>query len=267
MKQWLPVILLVSFVACKSSNDKPAAELTRDEMPAAVRELYKASAMYPDSAGLRMQLVDALDSLGAVPQALAEMDSLIHTDSLNYGFWYRKSMLQQNSRDTAGALRSLRNAIRIYPAPDAMLAAANLFAEKKDTTALYITRQIDRMRLGREFEAHTAFIEGVYYARKGDKTKALNRFDACIRADFNYMEAYMEKGFIFYDSRQFAEAETVFATTIRIRNNYADGFYWLAKCQETRQDKTDAIENYRHALQLDPGISEAREALKRLGAA
>jgi hypothetical protein len=39
--------------------------LKKDEMPAAVQELFSQLDRNPDSMGLRLRLIDALDSLGA----------------------------------------------------------------------------------------------------------------------------------------------------------------------------------------------------------
>ncbi|MCW3087830.1 MAG: tetratricopeptide repeat protein, partial [Sediminibacterium sp.] len=208
---------------------------------------------------------DALDSLGAPKQALGQMDSLLVRDSLNYGLWYRKALLQEHAADTAGALKSYQYAIRVYPAPDALLGAANLLAEQKDSRSLLLCRQVEQLRLGREYTAHCSFISGVYYARTGDRTKAIESFNTCINNDMNYTEAYMEKGFLFYENKQFKEATQVFLTLTRVRNTYADGYYWLAKCYEAQANSTDAIANYRTALTLDPKLLEASAALQRLG--
>lgn len=235
-------------------------------MPAVVQQLYKNLGQHPDSAGLRLKLVDALDSLGAYKQAMGQMDSLIRKDSLNYGFWYRKALLQETAHDTPGALRSYRYAIRIYPSPDAMLAAANLLAEKKDSTALQICKQVNDLRMGREYTAHCSFITGVYYARRGDKTRALQSFDNCISHDYTYAVAYMEKGFLLYDAKKIKEALAVFETLARVKLTYADAYYWIAKCREALQQPQEAIGNYRKALQLDPSLKEAANALQRLGA-
>jgi tetratricopeptide (TPR) repeat protein len=266
MNKWNCLILLLLVTAC-SSPEKPKTpdQLQPAEMPASVRDLYEQAAQKPDSVGLRLHLVDALDSLGAFKLALAQIDSLIGKDSLNYGFWYRKALLQQDSQDTTGALHSFRYAIRIYPSPDAVLAAANLLAERKDSTALMLTRQIRAQRLGNEYDAHCYFISGVYYARVGNTKKALESFDACIYADFRYMEAYMEKGFLFYEARKLVDAEQVFSAAVRIRSTYADAYYWLAKTQEALNQPAAAVNNYQQALKLDPGIAEAAAALKRLG--
>jgi tetratricopeptide (TPR) repeat protein len=257
---------IVALAACNSSSREKVATKAgiQSELPDNIREQYRLATAYPDSVALRLQLVDALDSIGASKPALAQMDSLISRDSLNYGFWYRKALLQQNDKDTAGALRSFRYAIRIYPSPDALLSAANLLAEKQDSTALLLAKQVLQQNLGREYNAHGYFISGVYYARTGQQKKALDAFNACLYNDLTYMEAYMEKGFIYYDSGAFKEAEKVFKTAVQVKNTYADGFYWLAKTQEALHDKAGAVMNYQRAQSLDPSIKEAAAAIQRL---
>lgn len=267
MKKWLTVPFVLLLAACgNDSSPKSPGSLTKDQMPARIRQLYSSIDQKPDSVGLRLKLVDALDSLGAYQQALSQMDSLISKDSLNFGLWYRKAALQQNTADTSGALQSYRYAIRIYPSPDAMLAAANLLAEKKDSTALLICETIEKQRMGREYTAHCNFISGVYYARTGNQQQAMTFFNNCIMNDLNYLEAYMEKGFILFDQKKFNDALTVFEMVVQLKNTYADGYYWTAKTEEALNNKAEAIVNYNKSLELDPTISEATAALKRLGA-
>lgn len=234
-------------------------------MPEAIRQLSERVRLNSDSAGLRLKLVDALDSFGAYAPAMAQMDSLIRKDSLNYGFWYRKALLQEKIKDTTGALRSYRYAVRIYPAPDAILAEANLLAERRDIASLQLCQQVLALRMGREYTAHCQFISGVYYARTGDPVKAIHAFNQCISNDFNYTEAYMEKGFVYYEHKQTAQAFQVFQTLVTIKNTYADGYYWRAKCFEAMGNNPAAIADYREALTLDPKLNEARDAMKRLG--
>lgn len=262
--KWSSIIVLCLLAACQQQEKKAA---TKDiEIPAQARNLYKAVDQYPDSISLRVQLVNALDSAGALPLALAQMDSLIKRDSANFGIWYHKAQLSEKAMDTAMALHSYQVAARIYPAPDALLGMANLLAEKKNVQALQICDKVESLRLGREYLAHTSFIKGVYFARTGDIVKAMASFDRCIGNDYQYMEAYMEKGFLFYDTKQPDKAISIFEKALEIRPTYADASYWLAKCLETKGEKEKAILQYQKTLVLDPSIQEAKEALKRLGA-
>ena len=81
------------------------------------------------------------------------------------------------------------------------------------------------------------------------------------------MEAYMEIGFIYYDRKQYAEALKIFHTTISVRNNYPDGYYWLAKTYDANKNSTAALENYEKAFSLDPKLIEAEHAITRLKSA
>lgn len=267
MKKWSTVLLGFILLGCHNEmGDKSGPTLVKEEMPVYVKDLLARTKQNPDSALLRLQLVDAFDSLGTYREAMAQMDTLLQKDSLNYGLWYRKALLQENTKDTAGALRSYRYAIRVYPAPDALLAAANLLAEKKDANALLLCKQVNALHLGREYTAHSYFISGVYYARTHDNQKAIESFNNCLYHNLNYMEAYMEKGFLYYEDKKINEALKVFQSVVTLKNTYPDGYYWLAKCQEVIHNTSEAIANYQKALTLDPKLKEASEALKRLAA-
>ncbi len=267
MKYLGACLSILLFVGCKNEPETVhSVKPSPHEMPVAVRDLFQRVSRNPDSVGLRFQLVNALDSLGDYGQALAQVNLLIRKDSLNYGLWYRKALVEENNKDTAAALRAYQYAIRVYPSPDAMLGAANLLAERRNDTAMLLTKQVASLRLGREYTAHCNFINGVYYARTGDQKKAMDAFNTCIINDLNYMEAYMEKGFLYFDAKKTTQAMQVFQTVITLKNTYPDGYYWLAKCDEVLNNRTEAIGNYQKALTLDPKLTEAATVLKRLGA-
>jgi tetratricopeptide (TPR) repeat protein len=266
MKKGFFTVTWIFLLACQQTQHKQEINTPAATVPEPARALQAEVEKHPDSARLRMLLVNQLDSLGAAEQALVQMNALIRKDSLNDIYWIRKAQLQQALHDTSGALRSYRFAIRIYPSPDAMLAAANLFAEKKDSTALHICKEVNALSMGREYAAHTAFISGVYYARTGQMKKALVFFDQTLTNDYHYMEAYMEKGFLFFDTGKPAEALQVFTMATQVNPAYADAWYWKGKCQEQQLQKENAIKAYQQALTLDPGLKEAGAALQRLGA-
>ncbi|BFG70122.1 hypothetical protein KACHI17_10030 [Sediminibacterium sp. KACHI17] len=264
MKQYVIPAFLLLLLACKQNEKKGTQQ--ESAIPETAQKLYNQVAQYPDSTALRIQLVNTLDSIGALTPALAQMDSLIARDSLNFGIWFHKAQLSEKAGDTSGALRSYDKAARIYPSPDALLSMANLFAEKKDERSIILCDQVEKLRLGREYLAHCSFIKGVYYARTGELVKALTSLDRCIANDYQYMEAYMEKGFVYYDTKQADKAIAVFNQAIAIRPTYADAFYWLGKTYEQKNDKESAVKEYQRALVLDPSIQEATDALRRLGA-
>lgn len=263
MKTWTVLIVISIVVFSCGQNDKN--ENTKDNGQLQYADQLKAGVkQYPDSAGLRMRLINTYDSLELYKEAISQTDSLIKKDSLNNGLWFTKAQLQEDSKDTASAIDSYTKAVNIYPSTEAQLHLANLFAETKNPKALIVCENVHRLGMGRETDADCNFIAGIYYARTGAGKKALQFFDKAINDNYTLMEAYMEKGFIYYDSKNYTEALKVFETAITVNNTYADAYYWRAKCKEALGNKADAILDYKRSLGLDPQMKEAAEAVKRL---
>jgi tetratricopeptide (TPR) repeat protein len=255
-------ILFLTIISCKE-NGEEKKELDPKKV-AIVEALEKRVTQHPDSASIRMQLINAYDSLGMYKEALTQTDSMIRRDSLNNGLWFAKAQLLESNKDTAAAIHSYRRAIAIYPSIESQLSLANLYAETKDPKALLIVQTVSRMGLGREMDANCDFIAGVYNARTGNHQQAIMLFDRAINNNYQLMEAYMEKGFVYFDTKKFPEALKVFQTAITVNNMYADAYYWSAKSYEAMGNKEEALINYQRALGLDKELKEARDAIKRL---
>ncbi|MDB5231305.1 MAG: tetratricopeptide repeat protein [Chitinophagaceae bacterium] len=249
---------------CISCNTNPkTSKESRDEE--SLRSLEQQVTQYPDSAGLRLQWINALDSIGHSKEALQQLNGMIKKDSLNYGFWYRKGQIAQGIGDTLSALQAFAKANQIYSSPDALLSLANLYAETKNPRSILICELVKKMRLGRQIDASSNFIEGIYNARTGNRDQALKFFDSCIAQNYTYMEAYIEKGLVYFDQKKYREALTVFNFAGKVNNLYADAYYYQARCYEMMNQKDSAILRFQQSLSLDPDLKESKARLKRLG--
>lgn len=264
--------MLAVLFACNTGNNdgnekdsESTTAITQNVIPPEVAQMYVQVRQYPDSAGLRLKLAISLDSIQAYKEALTQMDSLIYKDSLNYGLWYTNGRIAEDSGDTLQAMQSYDRAIRIYPSADAMLSLANLYAEQKNERALIICSNVKRLRLGREYDAHADFISGVYNARTKNIPAALKFFDACIANDYTYMEAYIEKGLVYFDSKQYREALNVFSFASKVNALDPDPYYWLGRCYEMMNVKDSAVLRFKQSLNLNKGDKATQDALKRLG--
>ncbi|HPH22541.1 MAG TPA: tetratricopeptide repeat protein [Chitinophagaceae bacterium] len=262
MKYFISIgfICCLVFCSCKES----IKDNVETGYPTHINELIQLTQKYPDSINLAIKLVNALDSAGLYKEAIEQVNNLIKTDSLNFGFWNAKAHLQENAKDTIGAILSYKRAIRVYAAPEAMLTLANLYAETKNDSAILLCNSVNALSADKKYTADCKFIEGIYFARIGNTNKALDLFDECIVNSYTYMVAYLEKGFIYYDKKQFKEALEIFTLAATVSNAYADAYYWQAKCYEAMNNKKDALVNYEKALTLDKNLTEAELAIKRL---
>ncbi len=251
-------------MACNNQSKEQKNTKNATILPEEIARLDKLSKQFPDSVGLHMRLVNALDSLGDYSSALIELNTLIKNDSSNFGLWFKKAQLSEQLKDTTTAIRSYSRAANIYPSPDALLALANLFAETKNNKALELCQKVSDLRMGRTYQSHCDFIAAVFYARTGNSARAIQLFTSCIANNYTYMEAYMEIGFIYYDKKQYSEALKTFQTAITVKYNYPDGYYWLGKTYEANKNSNAAIENYQKALSLDSKLVEAEQAINRI---
>jgi tetratricopeptide (TPR) repeat protein len=257
-------ISLILLLACNNQPKDKKNTKTELVLPEEIARLDKLAKQFPDSVGLHMRLVNALDSLGNYTPALVELNALIKNDSSNFGLWFKKAQLSEQLKDTLTAIKSYSRAANIYASPDAMLALANLLAETKNNKALVLCQKVSDLRMGRSYQSHCDFIAGIFYTRTGNSAKAIQLFTNCIANNYTYMEAYMEIGFIYYDKKQYSEALRTFQTAVTVKNNYPDGYYWLGKSFEAIKNSNAAIENYEKALTLDPKLIEADQAINRL---
>ncbi len=261
--------LFVLLIACNTStgnNDENAAdESISPAYQAYIKSLTARLQQNPDSAGLRLKLATVLDSVGNYKESLLQMDSLLAKDSANFGLWFTQGQIAEDAGDTMLAMQSYNIAVHIYPSADAMISLANLYAEQKNDTALLICNQVRRLRLGREYDAHCAFINGIYYARTENTTLALQSFDECIANNYTYMEAYIEKGLVYFDGKQYREALNVFSFASSVNALDADPYYWQARCYEMMNIKDSAILRFKQSLSLNKNDRATKEALKRLG--
>lgn len=257
-------LVIILFAQCKNNKDKNKNGSDNNATPAYVNELANQVADKPDSVGLRFHYISTLDSTHNYKLALSQLDTLITKDKGNYALWFKKGQVCEHAGDTTNAITYFNAAISIYPSVDGLLALANLYSETKNPKTLNICQQIDNLGLGREYDAYTAFFAGIFFSRMGNKDKALFFFDKSIANNYTFMEAYLEKGYVYFDTKKYDKALAVFKMAAEVKNRFADAYYWQGKCYEALNQKTEAVTKYQQALGFDNSMVEADAAIKRL---
>jgi Putative Zn-dependent protease, contains TPR repeats len=256
--------VVVSFLALSCQDKNRNGEETVAEKPSE-KSLKNAIATYPDSLGLREELIDYYRNIGNYDSALAITNQAIQKDSNVAELWDIKATLHFENEDTMASIKAFETAINIYPLPEYLISLGTLYAQTKNKKALMIA---DALILANKAKAQkeAIFIKGLYYNYTGDKKKAITLFDSCLRIDYTYMFAYREKAIALYDQGKYEEAVKVLTRAVTVQNNFDEGYYWLGQCYEKLNRKDEAIESYQKALLYDKDFVEAREALERLGA-
>lgn len=270
MKKLFPLVTVAiwGFVlfSCKNKDGKAGTQPGKKEIVYTdeLKNWMKLLENKPDSNGLRFKIATTMDSIGDYKAALSQMDSLIKRDSANYAFIFTKGRIYQDASDTMNAIAYYKKALKIYPAPEGVLFLANLLAEKKNPESLNLIKQVKSLRLGAADNANCDFIAGVYYARVNDTTNAIKSLDMAIEQNYTLMPAYIEKGLVYFDHKDYPKALQVFQFASQVNHLYADAYYYMGRSYEMMGQKDSAILRFKQAYSLDNSVVEAQEGLKRL---
>jgi len=257
-------IIFIAFLFSACNNTTKEQPVTESQMPVQEKEMKDAIAKYPDSMLLRENLIQYYLDNGTNDLALAELNNAIKKDSTDARLWDKKGEIYIDQNDTANAIISYRKAIDIFPDPQYIMAVGWLYAQRKDSMALAMANAL-LMGKNAHAEKEALLIKGLYFSAKGDKQKALQFFDDCLKLDYTYMLAYREKAILLYETGKYEEALKVLDRAITLQNKFDEGYYWMGRCFEKLNRTNDAIESYRSALLYNPDYVEAKDALGKLG--
>lgn len=260
----------VSITAC-DSNTTPSAKKdgthTVTEKDPVVTDLRQQIEAHPDSAGLYDTLINRLTLAARYKEAGTVASQLIDrgADS-NYYYWFVKGDIYRRGKMYDSAAAAYNAYLRKFPDDEQILLnLANTYAEAGNAGAVSLADNIAHRFPNRQMRSEAFFIKGVYYNQVKQYAEARRWLDSTILFNYNYNEAYMEKGYSFFDEGKLKEALKAFSTLTNLNNQYADGWYWKGKCEEALGEKNNAIESYTQAYNIDPAIKEAKEAAERLG--
>ena len=263
MRQITRFIFIALMLASCNNVEKEHA-VTKQDMPVKEKELRDAIAAKPDSLLLTENLIQYFRDNGNYDMAIKETDNAIKKDTANARLWDIKGTLHFENGDTTKGVQAMERSVDYYPEPANIILLGSWYAQTKNAKALEIA---DALLIGKKANAEkeALFIKGLYYSNTGDKDKAIAFFDDCIKLDYTFMFAYMEKAILMYNNGKYEEAITILNKATTLQNNFDEGYYWLGKCYEKLKKTDAAIESYKTALLYNPDYTEASDALGKLG--
>jgi tetratricopeptide (TPR) repeat protein len=238
--------------------------LVEKKPDSAVMFLATALKELPQSILLRLSLARSYDAQGKTDEALKACDDILAINPEQVDVLKFKASLLDKKQNTNESIGVLEKAYALTPFDvELNYILALKYAETKNPKVIQLC---DSLILADSLAIHADpyYYKGIYYATIGEKAKALALFEQAIKKDYNFMEAYIEKGSILYEQKKYAEAISVFKLALNVSPQYAPAYYWLGKCQETTGDKQEAKLNYQRAYGLDKTMVEALEAAEKI---
>lgn len=229
----------------------------------AIAFLKECIANWPQSVDLHRRLSEIYEQTGQHSKAISLYDEILQTDSLNFEAWYNKGILLSRLKDTAGAIDALERSYAAQPVYYNGITLAGFYATMRNPKTPALCDELIAKDMNGEYpDAH--FIKGLYYSyiKKYDSANVL--FDTCIRRDWRFSDAHVEKAVIQFEKKNYDEALKILRVALTVNNINPDTYYWIGRCNEATGKKDMALEFYERALAIDPEYEEAREAMKKL---
>ena len=229
----------------------------------AIKLLQDCIAKFPANEEFKRLLSDVYVQSGKSADALALFNNIIKNDSADADAWYEKGRLQEQIHDTPNAIASLQKAHDLQPTITYTLELANIYAENNNSRALQLCGDVIGRDSSREL-TDPFFIKGIYYSNTKQYDAAIVQFDSCIGRDWKLTDAYIEKGIAFFKQKNYDNALNTFRMAASVSFSYPDAYFWIGRCYEAINKKTEAAQYYEKAIMLDKDFTEAKEALKRV---
>ncbi|HZI52728.1 MAG TPA: tetratricopeptide repeat protein [Chitinophagaceae bacterium] len=226
--------------------------------------LKQAISELPKSLFLQLSLARAYDAMEKTDDALAACDSILMQEPAQVNALLLKADLLLKKEDPAGAVKALERAYTSMPSNREIVnKLAYQYAETKNSKAIQLADSLiskDSLKLF----AEPYYVKGMYYSNVSERMKAIELFDATIKRDHRYLNAYIEKGKVLLDQKKTNEALKTFELANTITPSFPDAWYWMGRCQEILGDKAEAKQSYEKAYELDNTFTEAKEAAVKI---
>jgi tetratricopeptide (TPR) repeat protein len=227
--------------------------------------LQETLTAHPDSLKTRIKLSNRLKSKGSLDAALMPLEDGLRRDSTLTVLHNLKALLLLEKGDSAGAIRSLVQSINIQPEQtDVHLELGHIYAAQKNKSALTVADFLLSQSTDPSLQSQSRYLKGVYYTNMGMRKEAMMAYDEIILNDYTFLDAYLEKGILQFEERQFNEALKTFDKALTISNTNPEAYLWTGKCLEALGRKSEALDFYKKTVGLNVGLKEAEEGVARL---
>lgn len=230
----------------------------------AIAFLRESIKKLPESISLRILLAKGYESKNEIDKALSLCEEVISKHPAQLDALILKSELLKKQNKSAEALAVLEKAYSFAPGDvDLVHQLAFEYAEAKNPKVLGLADSLIKADVEQR-HAEPYYFKGLYFENKGNYHEAINYFDEAIRHDYNFMDAYMDKGQTQYEGKKYPEALKTFQQATTVFRTEALPYYWLGKTQEAMGNKAEAKLNYQRAYGLDNALTEAKEAADKI---
>lgn len=195
-------------------------------------------------------------------KAFDEINTVLRKDPYNPEAYFLKGMVYKNMNDTPKSISSFQTAVQVDPGyQPAILQLAMIYAAKNDDLAI---KYYDNAFAADTTQMVALHGKAMYFQEHNQAEKAKEVYRNIIMHDDQYADAYFNRGWLLMQQDSLAKAEKQFDFVTKIEPNNAEAYYNRGVCKELLKRPSEALNDYKQAIEFDPEYVEAKAALKRL---
>lgn len=230
----------------------------------AITFLEQAVRQLPQSISLQVLLAKGYESKTETEKALAICDGLLRNYPGELDALVLKAELLRQQNKNREALSVLETAYTYAPGDVELVhQLAFTYADMKNPRALSLSDSLIKADVEHR-HPEPWYFKGLYYENTGRYEEAIKDFDEAIRRDFNFLDAYLDKGETYYIQAKYAQALSAFRLAATVFPSEAEPYLWLAKTQQAMGNASEARLNYQRAYGLDKTLTEAKDSADHL---
>lgn len=154
--------------------------------------------------------------------------------------WINLYQYQLNQLDTNGAIESLQEYLKAVPDDEnAGIELAWLWTSKTDSNAIWLTNGLMKST-NENIALRAMYLQALYFGNTGDTDRSLSILDSLLKSSFQFTDAYIEKGIILFDRKEYEQALDIFFLGLKIEPSNKELYYWIAESYKALGNKTAA---------------------------
>jgi len=196
--------------------------------------------------------------------AIAELKKLVGINDRSYELHLFLGDAYAAKREFETALGEYDAAMTLNPQSSApLISQARVYLALGDVARAQ--QKIDGAARIEPGSSEAAIVRGSILEKQGRGTDALAQYDQAVHANGSDAQARASLASLAMRLRQFDAAKPQFEKLLDMGYRPSRMHFGLAQIAEAQGDTRKALAEYRLALQSEPGLSEAKAAVARLG--
>ena len=217
--QLVLVSLMSFFLACTEKKSTGNEQIEGND--------HKSLSNYIDTSQNQqispLKLSEEYASKGKIIEAIQVLSDVLKKSPKDPAILYQLGNVYLQSGDTIKAINAIRQSFDIENEnPDAILKIGFLLANKNDADCLKYAQLLIHENDTWKTNYQGYFLRGIYFANTGHKKEAMIALDQSIIENYRFIDAYIEKAILLYESNEFKKSIKLLQKGIEIDRFQAD---------------------------------------------